>query len=58
MAKATPKLMSDYFPERLYKFCVLRMNWVFKVLFKIAKLFMDKKTIKKIAILENESGLA
>ena len=44
--------LSDYFLERLYKNYILGMNWISRILYKIACNFLDPITVSKVNILE------
>mmetsp|Transcript_11940 Transcript_11940/g.13152 ORF Transcript_11940/g.13152 Transcript_11940/m.13152 type:complete len:292 (+) Transcript_11940:99-974(+) len=46
-----------YYPERVGEILVLRTNWLFWALFKLASLVMPAATVKKISILDSEKDL-
>ena len=41
------RITNDYFPETMYKTYIFPTHWTVKIAFGIAKLFLDKSTVKK-----------
>ncbi|KAJ7340051.1 hypothetical protein OS493_002774 [Desmophyllum pertusum] len=51
--KRVAKLDQDYYPERMGKIFIVNTPWVFPVLWKIAKIFLDPKTRAKCVVLKS-----
>ncbi|XP_078343771.1 retinal-binding protein-like isoform X2 [Oculina patagonica] len=51
--KRLAKLDQDYYPERMGKIFIVNTPWVFPVLWKIAKIFLDPKTRAKCVVLKS-----
>lgn len=51
--KRLARLDQDYYPERMGKIFIVNTPWVFPVLWKIAKIFVDPKTRAKCVVLKN-----
>lgn len=49
--KLSSQIAQDYYPELLGKLFIINTNWLFSVLWGIAKVWIDKKTKKKIKII-------
>ena len=42
------QLMQDFYAERLHKIYILHVNWIFKMMYNIIKVFLSKKTKEKV----------
>lgn len=51
--KRIAKLDQDYYPERMGKIFLVNTSWVFPVLWRIAKIFVDPKTRTKCVVLKS-----
>ena len=51
-AKMLIPALSDYFLGRLYKNYIMGMNWIARILYKIACAFLDPVTVNKVNILD------
>ncbi|XP_073231328.1 uncharacterized protein [Porites lutea] len=51
--KRLAKLDQDYYPERMGKIFIINTPWVFPVMWKIAKIFLDPKTRAKCVVLKS-----
>jgi len=47
-------VLSNYYPERLAEFIVLRANWLFHILWNVARHFMDARTVNKIKLIGSD----
>lgn len=51
--KRLARLDQEYYPERMGKIFIVNTPWVFPVLWKIAKIFLDPKTRAKCVVLKS-----
>ena len=50
-------MLSDFYAERLAKMYVLHVGWFYRMMFKMAKPMIAKKTRNKMEVLGNPSDL-
>ena len=43
-------MMQDYYAERLHKFYILHMNWIFKMVQTLVKPFLSERTKSKVKL--------
>ncbi|EDO43833.1 predicted protein, partial [Nematostella vectensis] len=54
--KRLAKLDQDHYPERMGKIFIVNTPWVFPVLWKIARVFLDPKTRSKCVVLKSSEN--
>lgn len=58
LVKKLSSMLQDFYAERLGAVYVLHINWLYWLMFQIAKPLLNKKTREKIQIVRNVEGLA